>query len=311
MFYFLRNIIVLSTIISIFILADNYNDIIYYYNTKKKYLPAKKVTNSYFLNEKIRFLSPQDSIDILAIGSSITVNNLSSNKITSLLDTKNYINVGSYGFSIFHCAEAIKAMIEIYDPNTVIICTNLEDFKLNYIKFNIENIKDEIIDESNVSLLDIIFDRYYKKHLYDIKFDKLNNSHYNSNKFDSYGGIPLNSNNFEIDSSLWNKRVDYNSVVDFSYLKFSEMSKYLSEMSIKLIVIQSPTRTTLQNEEYEKEVLKHLNKIESIIKPNNHTLLDLSRVQYPDTFFTDFQHLNSQGSDSLTAQALYLLKNFN
>lgn len=300
----------LCIILFAFILLDNYKNIKYYFKTNEIFLPAKKITNSYFLNEKIRFLSPLENIEVLAIGSSITVNNLSSNKIIDFLGNQNYINVGSYGFSILHSEAIIDTMVDIYDPHTVIICTSLEDFKLNYIKFKNEEIKNELINNSNISLLDIIFDRYYKKHLYDVKFDKLNNSHYNSITFDDFGGIPLNSNNFKVDSSLWNKKLDYNSVVNLSYLKLSEISKYLSEMSIKLIVIQSPIRASLQDEEYEKNILKHLEKFKTIFRSSNHILLDLSRVQYPDTFFTDFQHLNSNGSDSLTSQALNLLKNY-
>jgi hypothetical protein len=301
---FLKNTALFFFITVIILIIDNYKNIEYFYATDKKFMPAKKVTNSYPLNEKLSFLSDTSPAEILAIGSSITVNNLSSNIITKVFKTSSFVNVGSYGFSIAHTAATIATFEDIYKPRTVIICSTLEDFKLNYIKFETTAIKEAIFNQKEINLNDIIFDKYYKSHLRGVKFDKMYNRHNGSLKFDSFGGIPLSFEGFNVNIKSWSSFPDYDAIVGISYKKLESLSNFLASKSIKLIFIHSPIRKSLQDKKYNKHILAHIKKIEVVLNKNNHILVDLSKEHYPDSFFIDYQHLNIVGADSLTVKAL-------
>ena len=76
--------------------------IIYYiYKKGGNDLPAPAFSNSISFNEKIDFIRDRDlsKIEYIAIGSSMTLNNIDSETMVKYLG-ENYLNLGSRGFKI-------------------------------------------------------------------------------------------------------------------------------------------------------------------------------------------------------------------
>lgn len=304
---FITQIFFFSLVLLGLLILDNYPEIKYYFTVDKKYLPAVKVSNSYPLNEKIRMLPEPQKKKILSIGSSMTLNNLSSNVITKELNTSSYINVGSNGFGIRHSSQSMNMFLELYQPNVVIICSNIMDFSPSLIDMDIPKIKDAIIHKKNINLLDVMLTRYYKNHLVNAKYDLSHNCHEGSLKYDEYGGIPLCPDHFKIDEHYWNSPLPYN--VDAAcYEDLSKLSDLLAKKSIQLVFIHPPIRTVFYNHEYFENITKHINKVKNILHRNHQTFVDLSNMKLSDSNFVDHAHLNSIGADSVTTYAFSILK---
>ena len=61
------------------------------------YIPGPKITNSYSYNEKMKFIMNREvnQPEIIAVGSSITFNNLNSDIIVGSFNTKSFLNLSS------------------------------------------------------------------------------------------------------------------------------------------------------------------------------------------------------------------------
>ena len=72
-------------------------------------LPALNFSSSYSYNEKIRFLkNKSNSPSIIAIGSSMTLNNLDSDIVVKELKDDEYLNVSSWGLRISESYKLLK-----------------------------------------------------------------------------------------------------------------------------------------------------------------------------------------------------------
>ena len=108
-----------------------------YYST-----PPPNLSNSISLNAKVLFLKNNFSranIDILAIGSSMSLNNINSSSITKAYSDEQYLNLSSWGLTMEETFNLIKIYNKKYHPKTIIISSNYSDFKgsSQKIKYNL------------------------------------------------------------------------------------------------------------------------------------------------------------------------------
>ena len=79
----------------------------------QKYIPAPKISNSYSLNEKDKFLQRKKNlqVDVLTLGSSIALNNAHSGVITDMMGTDSYLNTAAWGLRISQMYDMTKILI--------------------------------------------------------------------------------------------------------------------------------------------------------------------------------------------------------
>src|SRR3982751_6326885 len=83
------------------------------YDVSCKDFPAPALSDSYSLNEKIEFLRTKEKdIPILAIGSSIALNNLHSETIAKNITGKKFLNAASWGMNMGDNYSLLKVLYE-------------------------------------------------------------------------------------------------------------------------------------------------------------------------------------------------------
>lgn len=270
-----------------------------FYYSNKKYLTAYRISNSYSFNEKIKWLPKPEKMKILTIGSSMSLNNISSKEILSGFNTTKYLNLGSWGLKMDDIASLIPLCVQIYKPDIVLCASNIMDFDESDIVFDVNKLKSEFYTKTKVTVFNL-FNRYYLFRTCQNRKNYLSNKFYTSLLFDDYGGVALSDSDFNIVDGRWNGKLCYNEINSSTYESLSKISLYLKENNIKLIFVQTPVRQPLHTAEYYEKISQHTNKIKKILERDNHLVIDLSTINYPDSYFVDFAHLNIKGADSLT-----------
>tara|TARA_B110000459_G_C16605587_1_gene493373 strand:+ start:1834 stop:2763 length:930 start_codon:yes stop_codon:yes gene_type:complete len=247
------------------------------------------------------------NIDVLAIGSSMSLNNIHTKTIKNNLSEK-YLNISSWGQKIEDDFKLIKILTKHYKPKKIIISSNFMDFGSGKIgiKYNLIDsylFKNEIkhYTELNIQYLLKESRSYFNK--------KRDGNNYKSLMYDDCGGINFKSNNFNISLERWNGY----SINKFKkgtnqYYFLDSISKFCKEKDITFVFVQSPFRegyVSLLNEHELSVLNNHKNKIESILKRNNNLFIDSQKKSWEDDLFVDYSHLNSKGAKKYTE---YFLK---
>ena len=96
----------------------------------RDYIPAPRLTANVAINEQIHRIAgmPEAKADVLALGSSMTLNNLASAPVTEHFGTTRYVNAGAWGFSAGELVHVAPVLVEHLKPHTMIVVTNLMDF---------------------------------------------------------------------------------------------------------------------------------------------------------------------------------------
>jgi len=280
-----------------------------FYFSNKNFIAAYKVTNSYSFNEKIKWLPAIEKKKILSIGSSMTLTNISSNEVIKGFNTKQYLNLSSWGLTMNNIQSLIPFYTKLYKPEIIIIASNIMDFKEASIQYDVEKIDRELNDKSSISLLQLT-EKYYRIHTLENRQNLQSNNIYTSLRFDDFGGVSYAENDFQTIESRWNLVPKFNNIVSSSYADINKVSNYLKQNNILLIFIQTPIRYKLSNPTYQKNMKQHTDKINAILKADKHLFINFSNKQYPDSFYSDSTHFNSNGANAITKEAVKIYLNF-
>lgn len=261
------------------------------------------VSNSLSFNAKMRFLKGKKldtTINVLAVGSSMTLNNIHSATIAAHLDNS-YINTASWGQSIVDDYKLIKIFTPLYKPETIIITSNFMDFQNEWSKIKFD-------------LLDSYLSKTYTKSGFDLKYNikntaklevyRQNQSLYNYLNYDVHGGINLDAQHLITDSLRWKGRAVNESPLDpVQYAYLDSISNFCNTNKISLVFVQSPFRVGYYSQmtSNQKTYLNnHVKKIDSILRINNHFFINTFDSTWPDELFVDYSHLNKEGSEVFT-----------
>lgn len=267
------------------------------------YIPAPKITNSYSFNEKIKFVEIKENkqADYIAIGSSMTLNNINSDVVTELLSTKSYLNLSSWGLRIKDDYILIKRLFEIHKPKTLIIVSIIIDFGPSGLEYNVDDIYDYIDSENEIKYQFKYLElKYFFKRLVTNRINYNTNKIYASLNFDKYGGVALEPDGFEIKKSRWNEKLSYEYIDIQNYLYLDSISSFLTEKNVELIFVQTPLREGLLDDYYTTNLEKHVNKIQPILHKYGHTFCNANNDTWPDSLFVDYAHMNSTGTEKLS-----------
>ena len=272
------------------------------------------LTSSVSFDMKMKFLKNQNRkhVNILAIGSSMTLNNFNSDVLDSNFEiSEEYLNLGAWGLQITDILNISKYFIPKYTPKLIIITTSLTDFENDKSYFQIPEGKvlDSYFSGNNTGLfLKHVDINSYIDRENEIKNSLIGNFDYKCLKFDKFGGVSLDIPISKIEISRWNRSVLMPKEIQYDALK--ELINYLSALNIKLVLVQCPIK--MKNEtitEDSRIIESHIKRLNEMFAGSKHLFLNLLDLNdYLESDFCDTYHLNKTASIKFT---LKVIKSFN
>lgn len=250
--------------------------------------------------------------DLLAIGSSMTLYNLSSKVIMDSVSSS-YFNLASWGLQIGDTKKILVNYLLNYRPKCIIICSSALDFTAAGNGYGIDQYLNtfDLIKEyqeqyfymKNYNSLGPIIKR---KEMYDEY--KNDSNGYNSLKFDIGGGALINLPRDKISKLRWNQlNLFPTKYTEFQYREFASLCLFLSENHIPLIFIQSPNKRSYTNTSKSLSIIKeHCLKCKSIVEKFGGIYSDVhyDKRFLNDSMFIDQFHLSQCGATLLTQDIL-------
>lgn len=268
-------------------------------------MPNRKIipfTSSISLDSKIYELKRRDfdTISTIAVGSSMTLNNLNSDAWVRATGDSSFYNISSWGQSILEDCQIIRAIVPLYHPSRVVIFAHCTDFNESEID-NIPQIEAYLRNSYHFGkfYFDALSIYSNTNQLYsDARKDTLE---YTSLNYDPFGGVALNVSGSHIDENRWNSITNFVFSPDNKcYSALSELCSYLKEQNIRFVLVNTPARAHYFGDGIE-DAYKHIHHCDSIISACGQIFIDeLDFLEYPDSLFADCSHLNSYGAAKLT-----------
>lgn len=277
------------------------------------------ITNSISFDAKLQnFAERKDKhADLLAIGSSMTLNNVDSQVITDSL-TQSYYNLASWGLQMDDIKRMLQYYVPIIKPKAVLIASSTRDFEAmgnetvtNYLNAPeyLKTFKPYFYYENFNPLLSIAARKKELKEDYRMTDD------YSSLIFDKNGGVLLNISPANIASGgRWNAKFPFpTKFTEHQYKVLDSLASYLNTQHVKLFFIQQPIRKAYQAYLNDPKILQHHFAVtEAIIKRNNGVYLNL--IDMPefadDKYFADQHHLMAAGAAIATKKAVGVMKGY-
>lgn len=265
-------------------------------------LAPPPLTGSISFDLKVEFLREKDpgSCKVLAIGSSMSLNNLDSEVIVRRLGVEDqFLNAGAWGRRIGQTRAFLELLLEKYDPHMVILATAPIDFieaeDVDYDRGHLERF-------IKGSPYWITVARYFNpKYYYDQRKEMLKIKRrrdiFTSLQFDEYGGVVFNVTR-ESDPS-WEKRYSeayaLNEKSPRQYEQLGVIADLLREREIELVVVQPPIRG--EAFEIQKQaILQHWQQLQEVVAAHQIRFVNLhEQLPVSDECFSDAVHFNSKG----------------
>ncbi len=277
------------------------------YKVSFKDIPAPALSDSYSLNEKIEFLrSANEQQHVLAIGSSIALNNLSSDVIAKNIRPKSFLNVASWSMNMQDNFYLLKALNGKYHPDTILLASSISEFEMPSKVVDYEVVKEYLNAGSFGAKLRYITNFNLRYYMDNTKFkksviEKMNQ--YECLVFDKYGGVNIDDTNFEIDRNRWELSFDTSKINMSHYDYLDSIAVYCKLRNIKILFFQSPFRKGVYDQfgtNQLRRLKEHTSRIESILRNSNHVFIDSDKIGWDDSLFIDSEHLSAKGAAAFT-----------
>jgi hypothetical protein len=269
-----------------------------------RYIASPRVTNSCCLNEKM-YRSPREPLDVLAVGSSMTLCNLESSTLVEGLGNPRFYNFANWGFSIEDIRYFTPLLADQYRPSMFIISSNVVDFRPRDLEYDIDEVRSYLKLSSRWSAYLKHADlKYYIENTADNRENRRSLNIYSSLLFDSWGGIALEKEGFQIRPQRWGKGVSFDLLDEAAYGELETICRMLKKRSIKLVFVLSPLREGLVDEAYRQGIVKHSMRVRQIVESAGGIFIDSTRSVWPDEMFVDGTHLHAEGGRRLSNMVL-------
>lgn len=246
----------------------------------------------------------------IAIGSSMTLNNLSSNMLVENLSTTSFYNVSAWGQSLYQSYQILQVIVPLYKPQRIFMVTYPGDF-VHKKYSSISDIK-RYLSANNIFTELYLMTKYKLQTKYldeDTEYasfaQRIHNYEYLG--FDAYGGVSLDIVKETLNLVRWEaqSQFQYNKH-SLGYEDLSKICEYLSSNDIEFIFIMSPSRSHCYENNLD-DLQMHIACCDSIINNYDKQLFinEINFEIYNDTLFADHSHLNRLGSEMFTNNVFY------
>ena len=265
------------------------------------------VTSSDLFDTKMRHIKKQHitQVNLMAIGSSITLYELKSDIVRQNLDTS-YYNFASWGIQITDMRLMLDKFIPVHQPKYVIMCASLGEFMsapnstyANYLNtpgFIRKSLPELFYLKNYNSIHQIIWRKYFE---YPINFD-------------AWGGASLTVKPKDINRKMWDAHDIFpTKYTQSNYVGLDSLAGWLKQKNIKFIFIQAPIKKSYANTAfYQQRINTHFDKCRSIIEGQGGIYLNYYNTAiFNDSLFVDQYHLQNTGAIIFTKEVVAGLKN--
>ena len=274
-----------------------------------RFFPAPRITANIAVNEKAAFARERYSTgtDVLALGSSMALNNLSSKAVMEHFGEVRYLNAGAWGIGASELAVIGPILADRLRPRTVVVCTNTMDFaeQPNILADDGPSIRRSFNDPPLLGYLRHWDAPYYLREMEVNRVRFRDSANYEYLGFDPHGGATLSLLPGQISQARFNKPTPpAGALSQERYHAFSEFAQAMHRRGIRLIVIASPYRDGVRNPERDAVQEAHARRLQALLAPLGAILVDASQRGWADSLFVDSSHLGPEGADLFTAYCL-------
>ena len=268
----------------------------------------KLYSNSVSFNAKMFDIKNNHLCDnpaILSLGSSMSLNNISTQSVRLNIDS-NFLNISSWGQSIEFTYRNLVFFDTIYKPKTVIFPFNIGDFhtispgRPNLTTHHYKSLFNPYDIEWNFLLKPSRQYHCYSK----------DSTNYNFLGFDKNGGVPLKRKGFNISPGRWENDTIY--APDLTQYLYLDSAYRLSIQSgFRLVLIQTPLRMGWQDSRSARDSIvlsEHLDKLTTYSEESGVQFINGLKFVSFDSLFVDYSHLSSDGSTLFTDSICKLIK---
>ena len=264
------------------------------------------VTSSGLFDAKMRHIKKQQvkQVNLMAIGSSITLYELKSDLVTQNLDTS-YYNFASWGIQINDMLLMLHKFIPEHRPKYIIMCASLGEFMsppnstysnyLNTPTFIRNSVPQFFYLKNYNSIHQIVWRKYFE---YPINFD-------------AWGGAALTVDPKKVNPKMWDAHdVFPTRYTQSNYNGLDSLALWLKQQGIKFIFIQAPIKKSYANTAYYlQRINTHFDKCRSIIESQSGVYLNYyNTTVFTDSLFVDQYHLQNAGAIIFTKEIVADLK---
>ena len=238
----------------------------------------------------------------------MALNNIDWDFIQPMLKNKSVVNTASWGLSISDSAAFVEYFAPLCKPDLIVLTEFFGDF--HYEQQQPQHINWKLFEEyvkgtpAWIIYLKTIDLGYYGRTLIGLKqlsyFKK--NTIYASLRFDKTGSVMFDCDNFEVDKKRWDGwNNDLAALNNESFQKEVDslffIEKFVKNHQIHLVVISTPLRKMAEEKVTTTWVKPVLENAEQSIVDSGGIFIKVSSLSdFPDSFFTDFAHLNMCGA---------------
>lgn len=277
------------------------------------------LTSSISFDAKLKFVKEHNvkQTDLLALGSSITLNSLSSAVIKDSLKMS-YFNFASWGLQICDTKALAVNYIAVYKPKYLLVVSSIVDFDTNdelTVSINnyfntseyIRNHFEEYFYVGNFnSILEIV---RRKKELAQYVADTLG---YTSLNFDEFGGVLFKIPRENISLKRWNAHAAFPTIyTNSNYQALQSLGEISKANHVLFIFVQAPIKQLYVSDSKTQQIVSnHISKCKSIVEKSNGVYLNFygAKEFLNDSLFVDQYHLSSKGATILTQKLAHSLK---
>ena len=311
---FLKKLVLFFGFVSVVFFFLSASCFFYFGNTVND-IPPPHISNNYSFNEKMEFLrKAKKRADIIAVGSSVSLNNLYSPTIINEFHSSSFLNTAAWGMSMKNNFYFLKVLNDVYKPSTVIIASSIKDFSSSEQKINYDKLSGYLYADGvsiiGYHLKNFSFRYYFTNYEY-AKGIRKNSTDYEYLGFDKYGTVNYDSAGFKINSVRWNTDYLTTKVEPSSYVYLDSLSQFCKMHQIKMLFFQSPYRAGLCSnfDSIKSETFKnHITRVESILKKNGQAFVNGTEIMWDNKFFIDGVHFNKYGAKYFTEYCFEVIK---
>ena len=281
-----------------------------YFQFNRDFLPAPRVTSNAVLNMKLSHLRHRGHapVHLLALGSSMAMNNLSSAEVVAHFGDTSFVNMGSWGMDIVQTEGLADVLVPLLKPGTVLLVSNLNDLVNDGKRFPVDTAR--MVDYlrswgTTESYLRNLKPAYYLREMERNRIRMLDRGNYEFMGVDAHGGAPLMIGKEHIDKGRWERKPPRSKwLAEEQYEALGRLGNYLAQRGIRLIFLQSPYRAGVRNPEVDRTVETHLARVSNILAPYGHILITSTDRTWPDGLFVDYSHMNAEGAKLFTRHVM-------
>lgn len=267
------------------------------------------ITNSFSFDAKLEELRDghMQHTDVLLLGSSLTLNNVNSAALAEVLGPKNisFHNASAWGLKMTDLEPLCRMYVDRYTPKTVIVCTSVEDFDgRGQLEAQPRPVMEAYLNGAWKGWYFMRFPLVSQIHQWDnnIGSNAVQDSMYTSLKYDDNGGVALHMTPTTISQKRLNLPFHYDTKhEDDQYAAFTNMSQWLKEKGVRLVVVRTPVRAVYSSGEHAKEIFaEHARRCAAQLAADGHVFIDRMDLPMDDAWFVDVNHLGAEGAYHFT-----------